>query len=360
MHVVPYDPRGRHFFVLKPSHISFPPASLFAMPLPSPTHLRRRAGGLAVRGLFEGASKLARLHPRADIARHGVRCVRDLAYTSSGLRAHTLDIYMPEEDGPHPVIFYVHGGGFRILSKDTHWIMGLIFARQGYVVVNINYRLAPEHRFPVAAQDTSEAWAWMVEHVERFGGDPQRVIVAGESAGANLISGLCISATQQREEPWARRIWETACTPKAALAYCGMLHVSQPERYRDAGISRFEYERITEVSQGYLGRTYSHHDLADVLVAFERGYTPQRPMPPFFLPVGSKDPIQEETHRMARALRAMGVDAQARTYEGGLHAFHAFVWTHQSKQCWEDTFDFLTHYGLHGSRMTPAWGHGAP
>lgn len=325
------------------------------MTLPSPNALRRRAGGLAVRSLFEGASKLAKLHPQAREQLHDVRCVRDIAYTSTGRPDHTLDIYMPMEAGPHPVVFYVHGGGFRILSKDTHWIMGLIFARKGYVVVNINYRLAPEHLFPTAVEDTSEAWAWMVEHIERFGGDLDQVIVAGESAGANLISGLCISATQQREEPWAKRVWDTGVTPKAALAYCGMLHVSQPERYTNAGISRFEFERISEVSHGYLGNAYAHNDLADVLVAFERGYEPDRPLPPFFLPVGTKDPLQNETHRMAKALREMGVVAEDRTYEGGLHAFHAFVWTHQSQRCWEDTFAFLTHHGLHGSRMSSAW-----
>ena len=50
--------------------------------------------------------------------------------------------------GPRPVLMYVHGGAFRSLSKDTHWIMGLAFARRGFVVANVNYRLAPEHRFP--------------------------------------------------------------------------------------------------------------------------------------------------------------------------------------------------------------------
>ena len=64
----------------------------------------------------------------------------DLAYHRDGTAEHRLDLYRPiERTGLLPVVFYIHGGGFRILSKDTHWIMALMFARHGYLVYNINY-----------------------------------------------------------------------------------------------------------------------------------------------------------------------------------------------------------------------------
>ncbi|MFO0635528.1 MAG: alpha/beta hydrolase [Nannocystaceae bacterium] len=85
-----------------------------------------------------------------------------------------------------PVVLYVHGG-FRVLSKDSHWIMGLAFARAGYVVFNIGYRLAPRHPFPAALQDAAAALAWVHEHAARAGGDASRLVLAGV-AGARRTS----------------------------------------------------------------------------------------------------------------------------------------------------------------------------
>ena len=116
--------------------------------------LRRRAGALVVDNIFRGMASLGQLHPQARPERHGLAVERDVPYRPTGLRDHLLDVYRPlDASGPLPVVLYVHGGGFRILSKDTHWIMGLAFARRGYVVFNINYRLAPKHPFPAAIDD---------------------------------------------------------------------------------------------------------------------------------------------------------------------------------------------------------------
>ena len=78
-----------------------------------------------------------------------------------------------------------------MLSKDTHRVMALAYARRGYVVFTINYRLGPEHLFPAPLEDASpHALVWVREHCARFGGDPSRLAIAGESAGANLVTAL--------------------------------------------------------------------------------------------------------------------------------------------------------------------------
>src|SRR5690349_17076567 len=117
---------------------------------PLRVRVRRRAGALVADNFFRGASAVGRMLPRARPERHQVEVLRDIPYLETGDRAHTLDVYRPiRQDGPEPVpplrpvVMYVHGGGFRILSKDTHWLMALAFARAGYVVFNISYRLAP-------------------------------------------------------------------------------------------------------------------------------------------------------------------------------------------------------------------------
>src|SRR5262245_10555443 len=101
--------------------------SLIESAIPLARRLRRRAGATLIDGFFRGISRAGRLHPAADPARHSVELIADLAYLESGHPAHRLDVYRPLEprDAQLPVVLYVHGGGFRILSKDTHWIMGL-------------------------------------------------------------------------------------------------------------------------------------------------------------------------------------------------------------------------------------------
>ena len=92
-------------------------------------------------------------------------------------------------------------------------------------------------------------------------------------------------------------------------------------------------------------------DLADPLCFFERGPEPARPVPPFFLPVGTKDPLLDDTRRLARALRAMGVSAEEEYYPGEIHAFHAFVMRAAARKCWGDTFAFLARHGANHERL---------
>lgn len=322
-------------------------------PAPLQERFRRRAGAMVVDGFFRGISAAGKLHPKARPERHNIELIRDVAYRNSGLAEHRLDIYRPRDagsQGPLPVIVYVHGGGFRILSKDTHWIMGLAFARRGYLVFNISYRLAPEHRFPAAIEDACDALAWVVEHAARFGGDPSRLALAGESAGANLVTSLAIATSYRRPEPWARRVFDAGVRPRAVVPACGVFQVTEPERFqrRFPRLSPFIYDRLLEVSDAYLGSAQPHrpgeHDLADPVMLFERGDAPDRPLPPFFTPCGTRDPLVDDTQRLKRALDALGTRCDVELYPGEPHAFHAIVFTPNARRCWARTFDFLDEH----------------
>jgi acetyl esterase len=285
----------------------------------------------------------------AQPQRHGVEVLKDIPYAEGGGRDHLLDVYRPaRRDGPLPVVLYVHGGGFRILSKDTHWLMGLAFARRGYVLFNINYRLAPEHRFPAAVQDACKAFSWVVHNSERYGGDlSKRWVLAGESAGANLVTGLAVSACFERPEPWARQVYETGRVPDSVIAGCGMLQASDAERFsRQRKLPDWVSDRLEEVTASYLGPEYidrqSGEDLADPLCLLERDSPPARDLPRFFAPVGTRDPLIDDTRRLERALARRGVTCEARYYRGEVHAFMAFIWRKQARRCWADTFRFLS------------------
>ena len=322
--------------------------------------IRRELGGHVVQAGFEGLSRAASLHPRAAPRRHGVEVRRDVLYGPQA--AHHLDVWRPVEQGPHPCVLYVHGGGFRILSRKTHWIMALLLARQGYVVVNIDYRLAPANPYPAAIHDTCRAWLWMQEHIAAFGGDASRSVVAGESAGANLVSGLALASVHDFEghERIVRDVYEAGSSPGAVLAACGLFQVSEPERHwrgKPAYPSWLE-DRIREVSEAYLcGDTSSPTDLANPLTFLEN--TDNDPalasLPPFFLPVGTRDPLLSDTRRLDAALRRHGVTTCTRYYLGGVHAFHAFIWSAASKRCWQDTYRFLDRH-VPGSRRSQQHG----
>jgi acetyl esterase len=306
--------------------------------------VRRRLGAAVTDGFFIAASRSARWLPISRPGVHGIEVERNLAYRDTGLAEHTLDVYRPKgRSGPLPVVLYIHGGGFRILSKDTHWVFGLVFARRGYLVLNVNYRLAPQHRFPSAIEDVCAAWQWALANVERLGGDPKRIVVAGESAGANLTAALTLATTYRRHEPFARAVFDAGVVPTAAVPACGLFQVSNPERF---GLSPgFFNDRLAEVTDAYLHGTPLDHeqslDLADPVVALERGEAPHRTLQPFFLPCGEWDHLKRDSVRMAAALQAVGGRAEARLYPRGPHAFHAFVFTPSALRCWKDTFGFL-------------------
>src|SRR3954470_8057646 len=156
---------------------------------------RRYLGGAVVDGFFNGLTRVARLHPQAKPERHAVEHLRDIRYFDGTMREHLLDVYRPVHPTsgihagtppafrrfrgpPWPTLFYIHGGGFRILSKDTHWVMGLGFARRGFAVFNVGYRLAPKHRYPSAIEDVCRAFTWAVANAERYGADPTRIVIA--------------------------------------------------------------------------------------------------------------------------------------------------------------------------------------
>jgi acetyl esterase len=307
--------------------------------------LRARAGRTLADSAWWSLAQARRL-PRAQPARHGVERLADIPYGTTGLRAHTLDVYRPiDRKGPLPVVLYVHGGGFRILSKDTHWLMAILFARRGYVVLNINYRLAPAHPFPAAIEDASDALAWAVANAARFGGDATRLVLAGESAGANLVTGLAIATSWQRPEPWAKRLWDRGVRPGAVLPACGVLQVSDMARFeRKKKLPSFLRDRLHEVENAYLppgSPGTSNRDLADPLVFLENASAPERPLPPFFAGVGTADILLDDTRRLAAALARLGTPCVANYYPREIHAFHALLWRPNARAFWSDMFAFL-------------------
>ncbi len=317
------------------------------------SHLRVRAGRAVTDAAWAALAHTSRRLPHARPERHGLERLSDIPYLDTARAHHTLDVYRPRDRrGPLPVVLYIHGGGFRILSKDTHGLLSIAFSRRGYVVFNINYRLAPAHPFPAAVEDACAALAWVIDNAARYGGDPNRLVLAGESAGANLVTSLAVAASWPRPEPYARRVWEANPRIAAVLPACGIFQVTDVDRLhrRKRRLSSFIRDRLHKVEHSYLPATHprgAFRDLADPLLWLERADPPPRPLPPFFAGVGTADPLLDDTRRLAAALTRLGATSEVKYYPGEIHAFHALMWRAAARAFWRDTFAFLdAHVGI--------------
>lgn len=302
--------------------------------------LRSAAVGAALRAGFHGLAAAARLHPLSQPARHGLRRGPDLPYQATADRAHVLDVVRPDDDRSGlPAVLYLHGGSFRILSKDTHFAASLLFGRRGAVAFNANYRLAPVHPFPAAFDDAAAALLWVHEHAAEHGADPARIVVAGESAGGNLALALTVATCFDVDHPSARRLRDAGVRIRVALPAMGLLQVSDPGRFtRDRPLPWMLADRIADACGGYLPDGVSH-PLADPLLAWESDAQPVVALPPVFVAAARRDPIRDDSRRLHAAARRRGVDTSI-AWGDGPHAFHFFLWRPDARALWTEMLDF--------------------
>ena len=125
---------------------------------------------------------------------------KDVTYPTAG-GTQAIRLYTPEGAGaePLPVIVYYHGGGWVIADIDTYEASAMALAKKSNAIVaSVEYRRAPEDKFPAAHQDSFAAYQWVLANAGQLGGDPARVAVAGESAGGNLATNVAIMARDQK------------------------------------------------------------------------------------------------------------------------------------------------------------------
>jgi acetyl esterase/lipase len=171
----------------------------------------------------------------------GVEAVNDIEYSAGApedAEKHRLDIYRPRGAQKRPVLFFVHGGAWVRGDRKQYPFFGNRFAREGYVVVVPSYRLAPKHPHPAQIEDVADAFAWTVRHIAGHGGDPQRIFVAGHSAGGHLVALLAAN------EKWLRQRGLGAAAIRGVISMSGVPDVTgeagarvfgnDPEVRRDA------------------------------------------------------------------------------------------------------------------------------
>ncbi|MBX2813137.1 MAG: alpha/beta hydrolase [Myxococcales bacterium] len=308
--------------------------------------MKRRSQSQWITQVAERLLTLGRLHPQVRSALATVEVVENVPYREGGNRFHQLDIWRMKtrKSTLQPAVFLIHGGGFRMFSRRTHWWFALNFAKEGYTVFSIDYRLAPESPFPAAIMDVCDAYRWVIQTASRWQVDGHAIALAGESAGANLLLALTLANCFSGISEYAQSVYELNHPPRAALPICGLLQVTQPERFALRPMPRLFRNRIYVTSQSYSGSGPKHSPLLDPLVFLESTQVPDRPLPPMYLAVGTHDPIEDDTLRLATALHERNILHELDIYPGEPHAFHALGWRPAAQSSWAAQRQFLRRH----------------
>ena len=222
-----------------------------------------------------------------------------------------LRIYRPSGTGPLPIVMNFHGGGWVIGDVDTaDGQCREVCRRANVVVVSVDYRLAPEQRFPAAAEDCYAATVWAAEHASEIGGDAARIAVAGDSAGGNLAAVVALIA-RDRNGPKIK--FQLLVYPVTN--------------------GRFDTPSYTENGDGYMLTKaamiwFWDHYAPD---ATDRAHPYASPLqaaslvglPPAFVMTAQYDPLRDEGEDYAARLIKSGVPTQCERFEGLIHGFFA-------------------------------------
>ncbi len=219
--------------------------------------------------------------------------------------------YTPRDarPGPLPLVMFLHGGGWVTGDLDSHDATCRALANaSGCKVVAIDYRLAPEHKFPAGLEDSYAALRWLAAHAAELGIDARRIAVCGDSAGGNLAAAVALMARDRGGPALAFQV----------LVYPVTQHAFDTPSYREYG-------------QGYLltleGMQWNwNHYLPDAAAGRDPLASPLlapdlRGLPPALVIVAECDPLCDESEAYAARLAAAGVAVDCKRYDGMLHAF---------------------------------------
>jgi acetyl esterase len=226
------------------------------------------------------------------------------------------DVAVPKGAGPHPVLVYLHGGGWICGSPRTHRKLGMRFAEAGYLVVNVDYWLAPEHPFPTPFDDCLAAVKWAAREAGRFGGDGARLAVGGDSAGGNLSAAV---AAALGADTSAQKL-------RAALLIYGVFDfatLGQPvpgvPEATFPGAADFAGDMLELMVGSYLGAKPGR----DALVRDAR-VSPLHAaakLPPCHIVCGTADPLIAQARALREALTRNGVEHEIFEDAGMPHGY---------------------------------------
>jgi acetyl esterase len=234
--------------------------------------------------------------------------VRDESYATPG-GTQPLRLYTPSGDGPFPIVVWIHGGGFFMGGDLPIWdgACGQLARDAGALVVSVGYRLAPEHPFPAAVEDSFAALRHVAAKAAEWRGDPARIAVMGGSAGGNLAA---VVAQRARDEGGPPLVFQVLIVPATYAA-------GEPTESRKAFERGYGLDGIDAMVANYIpDETQRANPWASPLLASSFA-----DLPPALVLTAQFDPLRDEGEAYAEKLRAAGVPVTVQRYDGAIHGF---------------------------------------
>jgi acetyl esterase len=218
-------------------------------------------------------------------------------------------IYTPKSGaGPWPVVVYYHGGGWVIANKAVYDGGARALSKlSNAVVVSVDYRQGPEHRFPAAHDDAIATYEWALQNAASFKGDPSRVALAGESAGGGLAVATAIAARDR--------------TLQMPVAIVSVYPIAGTDTTTPSYVENAEAKPLSRAAMSWFFDNYltgpqdRSNPRVNLVAADLHG------LPPTTIINAQIDPLRSEGEVLAQRLRAAGVDVQQKTYDGVTHEF---------------------------------------
>jgi acetyl esterase len=241
-------------------------------------------------------------HLNQDLPEMAVVHERVVLRTRKGVDL-TAEIYVPKGEGPFPTLLYMHGGSWVLWSAAHVRKLTMRMAAQGYVVINLDYGLAPEQPFPCAVEDSVYAARWAAKNIGKYNGTVDRFIISGDSAGANLAAATIVALNEKSGIVLDDDMPDVPVTMSGALLIYGIfdfpLLFSEPRR--NAGSGTIE----TTWNLAYLGPNFiGVHRSPIVSPVF---WPLMSEFPPSYLNCGARDALLPQSLRMAHVLTAADV-----------------------------------------------------
>jgi acetyl esterase len=216
----------------------------------------------------------------------------------------------PGASGTPGALVYFHGGGFVLGSIEEHdALCRQLAVDSGCAVYSVEYRLAPDHKFPAAVDDAFAAATWVAEQAGALGLDPARIAVGGDSAGGNLATVVALLSKRRGGPRFAFQLLLYPVTDLRSIDTPSYLENAEGYFLTRSGMAWFRDHYVPSLAD-------RHDPLVSPLAASDLSG-----LPPALVVTAEYDPLRDEGEAYARALQAAGVPCELRRYDGAIHAF---------------------------------------